>query len=1748
MMRSLRPGLIVLITVCLIYLPPLQVAAQPNKVKRPPKPPRTDAPTIKEDLKPALTTKTPPSTNLPDLNETKKLKAETKYKKDFVEKPSTQCGFRDEVCRRDKDEKKPQISQVTTRLDQMIASNQTPAMPWQSKQSYLPAVSGPSASAMMQIPPPNVGDLPNARLDPHNRVGVPGEDLHSGNYNWSLPLVSLPGRSGLDLGLSISYNSLVWQKSGNMIFYDLDYGFPSPGFRMGFPVIENPYTNAVTGKVSYLLILPSGQRVELRQVGSSNYYESADSSYFQMEPNAATQTLTLRTSDGTELRFQKFPDAYRCNQIKDSNGNFITVTYTSFRKINTITDTLGRVLNFVYDGNYHLTDITQTWAGQSHLWAHFDYTTISISTSFTGGIYYVDGPSTTPVLSRIITNDGARYTFVYNSYGQATHFWRYGQEDNPRAAVGYLMDLPSGGLTDCPRPYLCGEWAFDWLGGWSESYFTFDPNGAFGTMTAPNGTIYKEFFTTSGWQKGLPYQTETWANGIKRKWTTSNWTQDDTSKSYITNPRVTETNVYDEAGNRRRVTTGYRAITLPSGGLFTLPNKTTEYEANATTPYRSSYTDYEESSTYLSRQLLGLPKLSRLYAGDPGPTPPTNATPVSKVEYLYDEGGAYLQSMPAAATQHDTAFGGSTRGNVTRVRRYDVSNNSYVENQSGYNTAGSVIFTRNALNYQTNISYSDSFSDNINRNTFAYPTTVTDPAGYSSTVQYNFDFSAITRTQDPKGAAFTREYDWAGRMTRKNNLVNGGYMRYYYAPSHHYVQSWTTVIDTTAQNEFYSITLFDGANRVRASVEDHPGSVGGQRSVYNVYDNMGRLSMQSKPTEINSGWTPDGDDLTNGYVWKQQAYDWNSRPTITTNTDGTQKIVEYSSCGCAGGAAITVKDEGQMLNGVLNRRKKTITHDVFGRAIKEETFAWDTNTVYATKINTYNVRDQATNLKQHEGVNGTFQEIMMEYDGHGRLKTRKYPIEDSATIVTYYNDDRPFTVTDARGAVTTYSYNNRGLQTNVNYTVPYGVAATPNVSFSYDEAGNRTQMIDGQGQTDYIYDSLSRMTSETRYFDGLGSSRQLTYTYNLVGQLTSYTDVANANTINYDLYKNGAISSITGSYFYGVTQYANQMKYRTWGALKSANYGSGFNLSTGHNIKQQINEYKIFNPTTNITLQWSQYQYYADGNIKFAQNQLDEKFDRGYIYDLADRISEAYSGIEARRFNNQENNPATLDVPYRQIYGHNVWGQIAGRTAYYWGTSDSFSATFTNGRRSGWTYDAAGNLTNDTTNLYTYDAVGRNFTVQSSQNGNLSKQWLDGDGLTIKKETPNKKYYYLRSSVLGGQVVTELHGDANGNSNWGWALGSKLRGYVYSGSEVIAEQTISRANGVNYGFVKWRHVDPISESQASSHRDVYSPNGGGYVDRESDPLGIETGFENPAQAPGWPIDAEQPGFTGGSTGWNPNAPKCTFDGFDIDCATIFRLIRSDAAVVAPQRTIEPVYAYNKATGKGSYIGFALWNSSGEVKYTFDEYKYAFGGYTNKNGEHVLTQNISLKSAGYSLNTPAFDSIIFDFVKEKRIIDETVGATGLRIGNGGKACRAEISSPTNGKLGHAGALLNFWAKNNKITKREIGGDLARAPGIRENSQLLLSSTYFFDDKKVVEYVESILNVGKKEKDFVKLTPKEARVITFLHELGHGTGNYAEAAWFFPAWINGYDRAIKEGSEGSNLTEIYEKCIKGKAPIR
>jgi hypothetical protein len=355
------------------------------------------------------------------------------------------------------------------------------------------------------------------------------------------------------------------------------------------------------------------------------------------------------------------------------------------------------------------------------------------------------------------------------------------------------------------------------------------------------------------------------------------------------------------------------------------------------------------------------------------------------------------------------------------------------------------------------------------------------------------------------------------------------------------------------------------------------------------------------------------------------------------------------------------------------------------------------------------------------------------------------------------------------------------------------------------------------------------------------------------------------------------------------------------------------------NIRQQINEYKLSAPNGNAA-QWSQYQYHADGKIKFSQNKLDDKFDRGNLYDYTGRLSEAYSGIEARNFLNQvSNNPATLAVPYRKNYTHNVWGDLTINSGGYWSniTTTATTIAFTNGRRSGWQYDAAGNLLAvDMVNNNTFDAASRNTLIRAQNAPQFDiTQELDGDGQVVRWHHYNVDvgtFYYLRSSVLGGKIVTEIHGETNSY----WILGSKAKSYVYAGGEVLAEQRVAYPGSIK--TVVWMHADPAGSDVSSQVGAVTS------LEHEFDPMGADVGFVDPATVPvPYVPDPPVPTYLGGG---NMGNAVCLLDGVEFDCATIINLLSHGSSAIAPPQAYTPVTAtYSNGTSKR--IGFAKWNSN-----------------------------------------------------------------------------------------------------------------------------------------------------------------------------------------------------------------------------
>jgi len=1389
------------------------------------------------------------------------------------------------------------------------------------------------------------GNLNMALIDPINHIGSPGGDLLSRNYNWSLPLLSLPGRAGLDLGLALSLNSLVYTKAGSDIYFAP--GYPAPGFSMGFPEIRNAFLNTEANTQSYLLTMPSGRRVEFRQT-NTNVYEAVDSSYMLLTYDPVNLVYILYTTDGTQCRFVDVTGLgdYKCTQIKDRQGNYITIGYGSLAEIRTVTDTLGRVINFNYDEFNHLLSITQNWGGQTHTWAAFAYGTQTVQTNFPG--LTLNGTANgTPesVLMRVGLADGSVYSFEYNTYCQVKTIRHYAPNNsNPvnfpddyvqRAYTTYgLPDNANDPQTDCPRITSRIDWASDWNSGVTSTYDA-DPGLAWGKVTFPDGTIYKEFFATSGWQRGLTTQTENWSGDVRKKWTTLQYTQDNTGVVYQLNPRVTETNVYDEAGNRRRTTMSYTS--------FGLPSDVNEYDADTTTLLRRKHIDYNLSAVYTDRRIIGLPSAQFLYDG-------ANNL-FSKVDYQYDLGGGY-QVHQGPPVQHDTANYGSGfvqgRGNLNKMRRWDVTDPNKAslaaEYETGYNTSGSVIFTRDPLDHQTSVSFADSFSDGQNRNTYAYPTTATDPDNFSSTVQYNYDFGAVTRTEDPKGAAVTRTYDAAGRIERTTNVVNGAYTRYVYAPDQRQVESFTTINDLDPANEFRTVTVFDGLDRVRATASDHPTSVGQYKAQYNVYDVMGRLASQSKPTEVDSDWSPSGDDQAIGWgpaAWSSQTYDWQGRPLVSTNRDGSTRIASYQGCGCSGGDVTTLQGEPTSTGTPENRRTQKIWRDTLGRSVKSQILNYD-GTPYSTTLTEYNVRDQVTAIKTFKGdaeigadcALGNCQQVENVYDGHGRLQKQYLPIYQNPNVgppyngnpsarsksMQYFGDDRVYVETDPRGATATYTYNNRGLVTGIGYFSPSGVSAKSPVTFTYDELGNRQTMVNGEITAGYNYNTLGQMMSESRTFTSPGAppgTFTINYDYGLAGQLKYVRDPF-GDQINYGYNKAGELTSVTGETpFAGQTDYVGALQYRAWGAVKSGRtYDKRMRLTSWGNGAVS-------------------YQYNQASDMTYAQMNDGLAYHQTFGYDHAGRVGSVSTPeitVPSQYVCTVCSPPNGLPPgyklrPFTTSLTYDEFDNVVASNSNYWhdytpnlnASPQMFQTTYVNNRAmkdnvpgrvynnrdETWTYNARGQVTVDTRSSQTFDTMGQVTRTQDLSDSQVYVNYTyDGDGRQAKfdqkrADGTTELRYRIYSTVLGG-LLTDIN-------SAGQKIETRVYRFVYDAEstarQVKAYTVTLGGNPVNYpDMVVFEGSDPhrtrtvVWDHDTNTYKTVALAYPGAYVE-DIDWQGLKDRFVSHigSQISYGQYSASQY-LDSYFSNINPRNPGtgCSLDGTKVSCAYLFRAAKSGA--------------------------------------------------------------------------------------------------------------------------------------------------------------------------------------------------------------------------------------------------------------
>jgi RHS repeat-associated protein len=537
-----------------------------------------------------------------------------------------------------------------------VVSGPTPAAAQdESKSQKTEKTDSESSSAAQNLSSPgdggwNTGNWESAD-ESYNLVGrTPNKNFDYGagssNFVFDAPIVSLPGR-GIDLSLNLSYNSRLWNKSNSEITYDIDRGFPAPGWSLGFGKVMD------MGDGKSMIIAPDGTRHDFDGTITHGY----PSPYFNVKK------YTAHTTDGTLINYESYTDintvldsakafypdgtfvryTARANgavyptNIRDANGNTITITYRNNQgpEIETVTDTLGRVVTFNYDTSNRLISVStprvRTAGGvRTRTLVRFHYTAKALTHSFAPGMNPVvrDNATTFNAIDAIYypaTNTG--YWFndsdSYSTYGMLAKIveqrgmsWQASTEQQgtitggpitKQTAYNYPLTTadgppqgrgPGANLSDAPVYTIVTNSWNDGAGNFQSAQTTFhiDPNSA---VTAPRTTITQPHPTDSTLSL-ITYQYVR-TDGLLDKSKTVVKQQNGIVRDVSETKTTWETGHYGSSRPTRVETTDERTQMKATGYSYGSYNQVTslrEYDYGGATLLRETKTAYINNASY----------------------------------------------------------------------------------------------------------------------------------------------------------------------------------------------------------------------------------------------------------------------------------------------------------------------------------------------------------------------------------------------------------------------------------------------------------------------------------------------------------------------------------------------------------------------------------------------------------------------------------------------------------------------------------------------------------------------------------------------------------------------------------------------------------------------------------------------------------------------------------------------------------------------------------------------------------------------------------------------------------------------------------------------------------------------------------------------------------------------------------------------------------------------------------------------
>ncbi len=1178
---------------------------------------------------------------------------------------------------------------------------------------------------------------------------------------------------------------------------------------------------------------PSRGTVFITSDGSAATFVSDTTIYDQpISPNPGeiypSGYLLLR--DGTRYRV----DNGVVSWVRDRNGNKLTFTYDSFNRVSTITDSLKRQVTISYNTGPGTSDqITYKGFGGAARSILVNHASLAnaLRSDYTGTSTYktlfpdTNGSSTThhnpAVVASLTLPNGKQYQFKYNPYGElarvilptggAVEYDYAGGEGTSSngVTVGWEGSLviyrrvierrqyPNGGTGSSYASR--STYSLAQSGGSNASHVTVDQLNNTGTLLTRSkhyfhGQPWLSFMLSPvdypGWKEGKEYQTEHFAangttvltrvvNTFQQRAAVSWWSgsadlapPNDVRLSQTTNTLVDTNQVskqtfsYDDTVpfNNRSDVYEHAFGTGTAGALI----RRTHTDYLKTNPVNSI--DYTTTTIHIR----SLPTQVQVFDA--------SGVEKSRSTFEHDNYANDGNHAPLVARSNisglDAAFTTSygTRGNLTRATGWILSSSTQLNTYSQYDVAGNVVKLIDARGYATVLEFADRFgapdgeaqgntapSELGGQTSYAFGTKVTNAAGHISYAQFDYDLGRVVNAQDPNGivasGAYNDSLDRPTLIKRAIGLGAENQTTFEYDDTNRIVTTKSDR-DTNGDNGLIEKVVYDGFGRNRETRQYESGS--NYILTEQQYDALGRAEKVSNPYRPY---------LSEAAVWTTTAFDSLSRAISVTTPDSAVVTTSYS------GNAVTVTDQAGKL-------RRSVT-DALGRLIRLDEADSSNNLdsggspVQPTHYG-YDVLDNLTGITQ--GV----QTRTFVYDSLKRLTSATNP--ESGTVTYGYDpngnltskaDARSITTTmayDAINRITSKSYNDTPQTPTINYF--YDAQTLPGGAPTFDRGFSTGRLVavnygSGSSAGTYRgYDQMGRVVRQYQRTDSVNYLVEATYYANSSLNTQTYPAVPGAGDRRVVSHTNdaagrlSALSSAPTSYGPGAS--VSSIAYTAHNALKSETYGNSLVHGIDYNNRLQATQIKLGtagNPTSVVSLGYGYgttnnngnvlTHTYSGGGLNYTQN---------FGYDSLNRLTTS----------NENSGSAWSQTNGYDRYGNRWIALGGGSQSLYFNTS--------NNRITGSSYDSAGNLLNDGSHTYTYDAENKIAKVD-----NLVAYTYDGEGQRVRKLLgENLRFVY----GIGSEIIAEFSG----------STGALQKEYIYGATGLLAtiEPTAVNSNGTRY--------------------------------------------------------------------------------------------------------------------------------------------------------------------------------------------------------------------------------------------------------------------------------------------------------------------------------------------------------------